>query len=343
MTIEFKREVFQSKFLDPLANFNEKVCSFEVRADPLIKETSHIHEVRFIPPQRKDLSSVIQKSLDGGCPFCPQAIDSATPKFIPELISQGRIRVGEACVFPNVMPYSPYSALSVLSKQHFIALSDFTQELLANALIASQIYLERVQEYDAEAKYFYIGWNYMPTSGGSQPHPHLQVEGTYFPAPYQNKLMEASQQYYITNGTNFWADLMTKERQLGERYIGSTGSICWLTSFAPRGKLWEILAIFSNKDSFLSISQQELRDFSAGLERVFKYMNGQNFYSFNLSINSGIAGDNYFWTQARIIPRLTFLELDVSDYSHYRLLQDIHLVHRYPEDVCRELKKYFDE
>jgi len=342
MAIELKRETLQSKFLDPLDNFNEKVQSFEVRLDPLTKKPSFVYESRRAVPRKTDLASIVEKSLDIGCPFCPQAINSATPKFLSQLLPEGRIQVGESCIFPNARPYAPYSAVLVLSSQHFVGLSEFTGEMLTNGLIASQTYLKRVQEYDAEAKYMYIGWNYMPASGGSQLHPHLQVEAAYFPTPYQKELLEASQQYYMTNSTNFWSGLVAEEQKLGERYIGDTGNICWLTSFAPRGKLLDILAIFQNRDSFLSISEPEFRDFTAGLERVFRYMDAQNFYSFNLSINSGVVGDSYFWTQARIIPRLTLLEIEASDCTYYDVLQDLHFSVRYPEDNCRELKEYFE-
>jgi len=343
MAIEFKKKVLQSRFLDPLRNFNEKVHSFEVRVDPLTQKPSFIFEWRRTPLQKKDLPSLIQKSLSAGCPFCPQAIDTATPKFVSQLVPEGRIQMGEACIFPNVMPYAPYSAILVLSSQHFVALPDFTREMLTNGLIASQIYLKRVQQYEAEAKYIYLGWNYMPPSGGSQLHPHLQVEANYLPTPHQKELLEASQKYYMANGTNFWSDLVVREQQLGERYIGNTGNICWLTCFAPRARLVDILAIFQHRDSFLSISDQEFKDFATGLERVFRYMSDQNFYSFNMSINSGVAGESYFWTQARIIPRMTFLELEISDCSYYELLQDIHFSSRYPEDTCQELKKYFED
>jgi len=342
MAIELKKELLQSRFLDPLNDFNEKAHSFEVRTDPLTKKPSFLYEWRRITLQKKDLSSIIEKSLNTECPFCPQTINRATPKFVSQLLPQGRIQVGEACIFPNAMPYTPYSAILVLSSQHFVGLPDFTREMLTNGLIASQTYLKRVHEYDPEAKYIYIGWNYLPASGSSQLHPHLQVEAAYFPTPYQKELLEASQQYYIANGTNFWSDLLTEEQKLGERYIGNTGNICWLTSFAPRGKLLDILAIFEHRDSFLSISEPEFRDFTTGLEKVFQYMNDQNYYSFNLSINSGVAGDSYFWTQARIIPRMTFLEIEVSDCTYYDVLQDLHFSVRYPEDTCRELKKYFE-
>jgi len=338
MAIEFKKEILYSRLLDPSKGFAETGYDLEVRADPLTLKTSHLNKTRRAL-ERKDLSPLIQESMEK-CPFCPQAIDTVTPKFVPELLPQGRIQVGEACVLPNVRPYTLYSAITVLSSQHFVGLPDFSQEMLTNGLIASQLFLKRVQEYDTKAKYLYIGWNYMSPAGSSHVHPHLHVEADYFPTVYQKELMEASQRYYTTNGTNFWSDLITKEQQLGERYIGNTDSICWLTSFAPRGRLLDILAIFQHKDSLLNISDQEFRHFSAGLERVFRYIDEQNFYSFNLSITSGIAGEDHFWTQARIIPRMT-LGLDTSDCSYHEAIHDFHLVARSPEDNCRELKKYF--
>jgi hypothetical protein len=64
--------------------------------------------------------------------------------------------------------------------------------MLTNGLISSQTYLKRVREYDTEAKYICLGWNYMPPSGSSQLHPHLQIEATYSPTPYHKDLLEAS-------------------------------------------------------------------------------------------------------------------------------------------------------
>ena len=346
MVIEFKREIFQSELLDPSMKFDRRVNSFEIRIDPLTQRKSYVLDPQGISSTRgmfskRDLSPWIQKSLEVGCPFCPEAIDKATPKFIPELFPEGRTKLGEACVFPNTLPWSQYAAITVLSSQHFIGLPDFSQETLTNGFIVSQSYLKRVQEYDAEAKYLYVGWNYMPPSGGSQLHPHLQPAAATFPTPYQKELLEASQQYYIANGTNFWSDLVTEEQQLGERYIGNTGNICWLTSFAPKGFV-DILAIFQHRDSFMSISDQEFKDFSIGLQRVFRYMSDQNFYSFNLSITSGLAGDNYFWTQARLIPRLFLTGIDTTDVDYRLFLQDLRFGMRHPEDICLEVKEYFE-
>ncbi len=328
---------------DPHADFKEKVHSFEIRFDPLLGKPSYVYEVRRLTSYQEDLPALVAKSLNTGCPFCPGAIGEVTPKFIADLLPQGRLQLGEACIFPNAVPYAPYSAITVLSRQHFVALPDFTQKMLTDALMAAQTYLKRVHQYDAGAKYIYLGWNYMPPSGASQVHPHLQVEAAYLPAPYQQELLQASQKYYTANGSNFWHDLVAEEESLEERYIGETGDISWLASYAPRGKLLDVLAIFKHRESFLDISGVELGDFSLGLVKVLRYINDQGYYSFNMSINSGLSGEGYFWTHARIIPRMAFFGLAVSDCSYYDVLQDLHFSSRYPEENCRELKKYFGE
>ena len=111
MAIEFKNETTQARFLDPSNGYAETGRELEVRTDPLTQRSSYIFKVGFQKPQKKDLSPLIQKSLDRGCSFCPQMIDRATPKFLPELFPEGRIQVGEARVFPNYIPYAPYSAV----------------------------------------------------------------------------------------------------------------------------------------------------------------------------------------------------------------------------------------
>ena len=341
MAIDFKKESLASRFLDPQNGFQERVLPFELRTDPLTRKRAVVYQRSRLTLPRKDLSAVIEKSLGTACPFCPGAIEAVTPKFIAELVPEGRMQVGEAYIVPNIRPYAPYSAVLVISRQHFVGLNEFTREMLVNALLGCQQYLGRVRAYDPKAEYLYIGWNYMPPAGGSLVHPHLQPEAAYWPSPYQQELLETSSQYYRDNGTCFWSDLLALEKELDERYIGSTGSVSWLTSFAPRSRMLDVLALFPHRESLFDISESELRDFAIGLLSVFQYMHDQNYYSFNLLLVSGRGDDAHFWTQARIIPRITFLETEVSDYCYQETLQDIRFSVRRPEDICRELKKYF--
>ena len=339
MTIEFKKRSETSKLLDATNNFTEKSFPIEFRYDPLTKDMGIVLEFRGRQLERADLSEVIAKSLQIGCPFCPGSVKKVTPKFIPEFCPKGRIEAGEATIFPNTMPYMPYSAITVISSKHFVGLPEFTTDMLANAFLASQSYLKRIQKYDPRAKYCYIMWNYMPPANSSQIHPHLQVFAGHFPLAYHQVLLDASKKYHGENGTVFWSDLIAEERKLGERYISTIGNTVWLTSFVPKCFQLDVQTIFQDKGSVLSLSHQDIRDFAAGLIRVFKYMDDQNCYSFNLCLYSGVAEDG-FWTQARIIERRLLPPLDMSDVGHM-FLADTRIITRRPEVTCQELKPYF--
>jgi len=342
MSIGFKKEIELSKLLDPRNNFIEKSFPIEFRYDPLTKDMGIILEFRRMQREKKDLSAVIAKSLQAGCPFCPESIEKATPKFIPDFCPEGRIRAGEAIVFPNAMPYMPHSAITVISSKHFVGLSEFTEDMLANAFLASQTYLRRVQEYDASAKYWLLNWNYMPPAASSQIHPHLQVLAGPLPLVYHRVLLDASRKYRSANGTGFWSDFIAKEKELGERYIATIGNTVWLTSFVPRGGQLDIQAIFQERESFLSLLQEDMESFCHGLTKVFKYMDDQNFYSFDLCLYSGVVGEDSLWTQVRIIERGLVPPVDASDASNIRLLVDTKTSIRHPEAVCQKLKPYFE-
>ena len=341
MAIEFKKFLEFSKFLDPANNFAEKDCPIEFRIDPLTKDMGFVRKFRWRQLEKPDLSGLIAKSLERECPFCPENIDKITPKFIPDFYPEGRIKIGETTIFPNTTPYSPYSAITVISSRHFVGLPDFTQQMLFDALTASQIYLKRAYEYDPKAKYCCIVWNYLPSANSSQLHPHLQAFAGYFPLVYNQVLLDTSKQYHNGNGTVFWSNFIAEEKKLQERYIATLGNTVWLTSFVPRALQLDILAVFQGTESILSIPQEDIESFCYGLTKIFKYMDDQNFCSFNLCLYSGTIGEDSFWTQARIIQRGTFPPLDTSDVGNMHLLFDTRPAGRYPETVCRELKAYF--
>jgi UDPglucose--hexose-1-phosphate uridylyltransferase len=341
MAIEFRREIRTSSFLDPMNDFAEKSLPIEFRYDPLTMDMGVLVEFRVRRPEKPDLSQLIAKYPQMNCPFCPELVDKVTPKFVPAICPEGRIKVGEATVFPNPMPYMPYSTITALGAEHFVGLTDFTSKMLSDAFLASQSYFEKVYEYAPEAKYCCIMWNYMPPANSSQLHPHLQVLASYSPLAYHQKLLEASQEYRNETGANYWSDFIAEERRLQERYIATLGNTVWLTSFVSRSGFFDALAIFQGRDAITSLSLDDIDAFSQGLTRVFKYMDDGNFYSFNLCLYSGIPKEDAFWTQARIIPRLTAPPLGISDVGNLTLLGDTRTIMRSPELVCQELKAYF--
>lgn len=341
MTIEFKRQFEFSRLLNPAKNFEESTFPIEFRIDALTKDMGIVVEIRQIKSQKPDLSRVVAESLEGGCPFCPEAIDKVTPKFPPDFCPEGRIKLNEAVVFPNAAPYMSCSALTVFSSQHFIGLTGFTEDMLVDAFLASQTYLKRVQEHDPGAKYCYVTWNYMPPANSSQIHPHLQVAAEHFPLAYHRNLLEAAQKYHNQNGTNYSSDLIVEEKRLQERYIAALGNTIWLISFVPRSAQLDILAIFQGRESFLFLTQEDIRSFCQGLTNVFRYMDDKGFYSFNLCFYSGTTGEDSFWTQAKLIQRGPLGPPNISDVGYSTLFSDTKLCLRYPERICQELRTYF--
>lgn len=342
MTIEFRRVLKETRFLDPMNDFVESKRITEIRVDPLTGHTSRILEVPAYMPSKVDLAPLVERSLQAGCPFCPDRVMAVTPQFPPDVVPEPRIKVGEAVVVCNIFPYDTYSAVCVISSRHFIAIGDFTEDLLVNALQASQTYIRTVMERDATASYGTINWNYMPLSGGTVVHPHLQVIVGSTPSNYHRQLIEQSLRYSEESSSNFWSDLVDIERQLGERYVASKGRVHWLTSFAPKG-LIEVVAIFAGRSSILDLSDEDWSDFAFGLTRVGKYFGDLNLHSFNMALFLGRAGEGHFWANARIIPRfLLSSTFGTSDFNHFSALHNEVLSRIKPEDACCGLRPYFD-
>ncbi len=342
MTIEFKKELVESRFLDPNDNFQEKVFSFQVRHDPLTGWASLIYSGMGYPPMNKPDVAELRAGSEH-CPFCPDNIGKVTPRFPPEIIPGGTIRVNKAVVLPNIRPYSQYSAVVPFSERHFVDLNEFTRDILTDGFLAGQSFARQVTEYDAKACNLSVGWNYMTPAGATMSHPHLQLNLGAFPVPAQKQLGEASQRYYQKYGKNFWQELINLEKELAERYVGTIGNTCWLTSFAPKGRLFDVTAIFPGKSSFLDLSEGDLRDFSTGLVLAFEDLKEHGFYSFNLGFRSAIDSSNHFFCHARIISRYTFLSPGTSDMSFMELMDNQMFSRISPEFMCSNLRKHFKD
>ena len=288
-----------------------------------------------------DLKTMVEKSLERPCPFCNDNVEAMTPRFLPDVIPEGRLRRGAAMVFPNAMPYDQNNAVTIFSRDHFVHLSDFSEDLLINGFLASQLFLKKVSTANLKTKYFSINWNYMPPSGGSLVHPHLHLMADKEPSDHHKLLLKRGKRFWKKYKLNYWSDLINEEKKRGERYLGETGTVSWLLYFAPKGMMFDVMGIFVGCLSLLEISQENFRDFARGLQKVFAYLGNNNLCSFNLTLYSGLRGKEYFWTHARIIPRFTIPPVDTSDVGFPGLMHDESLAIMEPEDACREMKPCF--
>jgi UDPglucose--hexose-1-phosphate uridylyltransferase len=344
--IEFRREIMPSRMLrrDQSGELIETTASVELRFDPLTGRTCRLVPYSTGRIIRPDLTALEKRSRELNCPFCPPLVERITPRFPPDFFPGGVIRRGKAVAFPNIDPYDVYGVVVVVSDEHFIALNKLDAATVLDALTAANTYIRTVQKIDTKASYGFIAWNYMPPAGGSLVHPHLQCNAGYYPTNFQKQILDASEKYQKEKGTNYWSDLVEQERRTGERWVGETGGVAWLTGFAPRGRLSDIIAVFPGKASITELTEKDLSDFVEGLLKVFRYIDGLNLISFNMSTYSGSA-KNRCWAHARITPRglLLYSPIETSDQFYYQILQDETICILPPEVAAAGLRKLFSD
>ncbi|HET9769915.1 MAG TPA: hypothetical protein VFS16_03420 [Acidimicrobiia bacterium] len=108
-----RAEEVDVEILHPAHGFRPVAARLGIRWDPLTG-----HSARVLPPsgltqpQHHDLAAVADETR-AQCPFCSERIETAVPRFAPGIVPEGRIRAGEAVLFPNLLPYARHSSVSV--------------------------------------------------------------------------------------------------------------------------------------------------------------------------------------------------------------------------------------
>jgi len=341
MSIKFNKTLNESSFLDPMNNFATKTVVSEIRHDPLTGQISRIFPFRKFKLHRHDWTPFVEESRQRFCPFCPDVLEKVTPKFSADIASEGRIKIGDATVIPNINPYEKYASLVVMSSRHYIPMEGIDTQLMVNSFRAGLDYLQRVATIDPdEARYVSINWNYMPYSGGSLINPHLQILSGKEPCTYDKQLIIASDNYLSDHNSNYWTDLISSEIKTGERYVGQTGQVHWLSVFAPR-HVGDIIGILPDKLTIADVTDDDLNDLAAGLCKVIKFYNQSNMLSFNAALYFARRENAGFTIHARIVSRFTIFPLVGSDITHMQILHDDPWTVILPEVIAQELKPYF--
>jgi len=305
MPLEFRTIKKHARLLDPRNNFQELEVESEIRFHPLTGRTSRIaHFATFQGFPKTDLGPLAE-STRNACPFCADKVETITPKFPSDMVPEGRIKLGETVIFPNLSPYDKHSAVAVATREHYVPLLELSSRQLTDAFAGALQYFERCAKDDPEAEYPLVNWNYMPYAGASMVHTHLQVYATSNPGNYHADLIDASRAYRKKSGHNFWADFLAEEIRLDERYIGRTGNAEWLTHYTPFGTMGDVLFMFPNRASSWDLLPQDLSDMVQGLQRLFRYYDSVGLQSFNLALYPGARGQDYFWTHGIVSPRIS--------------------------------------
>lgn len=217
------------------------------------------------------------------CPFCPEQLETRTPMLPAMIAPEGRMQVGGSVLFPNLFPYSAYSAVSLFGPDHFVEIGTAAVETYRDSFINCARYLGRVLDIDPEAVFVAVTQNHLPSAGGSLLHPHLQVHADRLPSNHHRFLAESAARYHRETNQLLFNDYLHCERENGARYIGSTGAWEWVAAFAPEG-FYEIWGILPGVTSMFSLSDRDWEDLAFGVIFTQKFYRSlcRNGYNFGL-------------------------------------------------------------
>ncbi|HXX54027.1 MAG TPA: hypothetical protein VEI28_05595 [Thermodesulfovibrionales bacterium] len=335
------------RFHNPLRDFAEDLHSLEIRKDPLLGDVSIYNPYlkdkakAFFGECDQDLVSRLVEESRKTCFFCGERVEKGTPRFTSDLVAEGRLRVGEAVVFPNLFSLGTHHPVVCLCEAHFLKLSEFRPDMLADGLKASQKFLKIVYQRDSSAAFAVVTANYLFPAGASLVHPHLQMLITPVPYSYHGRLIEAGNSYFREHGTPYFTDLIDQEKD-GPRYIGRQGRWNWLAPFSPIGNN-EIMAVHDSVPDYGLLSGEDVTDLAHGISRVLSFYESLGYLSFNYAAYS--AKDSQAGTGLRCVLKIItrqnpYPNYRNDDYFLQKLLQS-ELIITPPEELANALKGHF--
>ena len=321
--IEFRASRKLARIHDPRRGFELSEIESEVRVDPLTGETARICHFAFPPRQVPDLATLAEGTR-ATCPFCPDRVESTTPRYPDALLAGGRMRRGEAVLVPNLFPYDDVSAIVAMSSRHFVPMHAFPAAMIADSLkLARDFIREARATVQARDAWGIVTWNYMPPSGASQVHPHLQVIVTDTPGNALRRELEAESRFFERHGVSYPEALLEAERREGSRIVLEEGMLAWWVPWCPLGMLGNAQAAFVGRRTLGECGDPEIDTFAGTLSRIAAAYSQLGLWSFNLTLfpdaENGRSGRH--WLMARLLPRFYLHpQLHNSDVAYLQLL-----------------------
>jgi len=284
--ISLRKEIQSSIYLNPFNAFEPQEGKVEIRWDPLTDLTSRLIHFPARKLEKFDVESAISLSLSAKCPFCEENAATMTARLDATVFGSEHLQFEEVRVIPNLLTFDKYSLVAIISREHYLDLRGLANKgSIKKGIKALLDAFQLIRQRDSRVQYFSLNCNYMPMSGGSLIHPHIQGLAGEYPTNFHRIMLENCTTFYRKNKKVFWEVYMEKEKNLKERYIGEAGSTIWYTPYAPKGNI-DIGCVFHQPGLF-SIKDHEWNDFSVGLNKVLQYLDNENVGGFNLTIFPG--------------------------------------------------------
>jgi len=305
----------------------------EVRVDPLTGHTSRILPNRgLMPPNDFDLEAFARENEER-CPFCAGRIERLTPNLPPAVHPAGRMVQGEAVLFPNLHAYSSHSCVSVYSPRlHYLPLGRITERLMEDNLSTQVQYAKAVIGADPESRWSSINANHMLPSGSSLFHPHLQGIIDVSPTTLQRQLTDVPAERFD--------DYLDTERHAGVRFLGNSGRVHWLVSFAPIAPA-EVRAFVPGLGSPVELDEDLVAELADGLVATLNSYAELGYESFNLAMYGAPPGTLGYPLNLRIACRSNLESFYRSDSTFLERLHWEGAVDLAPEDVAERIRDRF--
>jgi UDPglucose--hexose-1-phosphate uridylyltransferase len=326
--MDFQRELLIAEMRAP--GSGERIRqSIEVRVDPLTGLSSRILPERgLIPANDFDLAAFARENQPP-CPFCPERIDSMTPRLAPSIDPGGRIVHGEAALFPNLHAYFSHSCVSVYSPRlHYLPLEEMSERLVADNLFTQVAYAKAVMKADPESRWASINANHMLPSGSSLFHPHLQGIVDSQPTTMQRMLAEVP--------ADRFESYLDTERGTGDRYLGDTGRVEWVVSFAPIAPA-EVRAFIRGISSPVELYDDLVAELAHGLTLALNAYAEMGFQSFNLAVYGAPPAMNGYRLNLRLACRSNLKAFYRSDSTFLERLHWEGAIDLAPETVAERI------
>jgi UDPglucose--hexose-1-phosphate uridylyltransferase len=305
----------------------------DIRSDPLTGHTSRVLSNRgLMPASDFDLEEFARKN-EPRCPFCGERIYRLTPKLPPAIDPGGRIVRGEAVLFPNLHSYAPHSSVSVYSPyRHYLPLAQMTERLIADNIATQVAFAKAVIAADPESCWASINANHMLPSGSSLFHPHLQGIVDSEPTTFQRLLTDVPAARF--------QDYLETERTAGARYLGNTGRVEWLVSFAPIAPA-ELRAFIGRVSSTAELDDDLIADLAHGLALGLGAYGEMGFESFNLAVYGAPPATAGYPLNLRLAVRSNLRPFYRSDSTFLERLHWEGVVDLPPESVAERIGDRF--
>jgi len=211
---------------------------------------------------------------------------------------------------------------------HYLPVGEITRELLADNLATQVAFARAVMAAEPQSAWASINANHMLPSGSSLFHPHMQGIVDSHPTTMQRLLADVPAQRFD--------DYLAAERRIGERYLGSTGRIQWLVSFAPIAPA-ELRAFAAGVCSPADLDDDLVSELAHGLALALGGYAEMGLSSFNCAMYGAPPGTEGYPLNLRLACRSNLKPLYRSDSTFLERLHWEGAVDYAPETVAEQL------